>query len=124
MVHQLFGAPDGKKSWQYQLNAKIAASRDTRPKLLLRHNVTSFDARWKTDSRVDQHEQRTEESECTSNTLQTYESLLHYAVTLRQNAQAWTRPYMVHDTEEVSHLIIKSAVLMACKSVIIIHGNV
>ena len=53
--------------------------------------MTSFDARWKTDSVVDQPERRTEHSECYSNTVQTCESLLHYAVTLLQNAQVCTR---------------------------------
>jgi len=57
-------------------------------------NVTSFDARWKTDSKVDQPAQRTEHSECYSKTIHTCESLLHYAVMLRQNAQVCTQPNM------------------------------
>jgi hypothetical protein len=77
---------------QYQINEKLAASVDTRPKLLERRNVTSFDARWKTDSRVDQAEQRAKQGECYSNTVQTCECSLPLPVTLRQNAQVWTRP--------------------------------
>ena len=49
-------------------------------------------ARWKTDSRVDQPAQRTEQGERCNNTVQTCESLIHYAVTMLQNARVWTRP--------------------------------
>jgi hypothetical protein len=33
-IHQVFTAPGGKKSCEYQLNAEIAASTETRPNLL------------------------------------------------------------------------------------------
>jgi len=52
-----------------------------------RCNVTFFDARWKTDSVVDHPERRTHHSECYSNTVHICESVLHYTVTLWQNAQ-------------------------------------
>jgi hypothetical protein len=51
----------------------MAASTETRPNLLKRRNVTLFDARWKTDTKVDQAAQRTEQSECYSSTVQTCE---------------------------------------------------
>jgi hypothetical protein len=41
---------------------------------------------------MDQPEERTEHSECYSNTVHIYESVLHCAVTLRQNGQVCTRP--------------------------------
>jgi hypothetical protein len=40
------------------------------------HQKTSFDARWKTDSKVDQPVQRTKLSECYSNTIHTCESIM------------------------------------------------
>jgi hypothetical protein len=48
---------------QYPLDAKLAASAETRPNLPERRNVPPFDARWKTVSRVDQAEQRAEQGE-------------------------------------------------------------
>jgi hypothetical protein len=48
---------------QYQLDKKLAASAETRPNLLERRNVTSFDSHRKTDSRVDKAEQRAEQGE-------------------------------------------------------------
>jgi hypothetical protein len=58
-------------------------------------NVTSFDARWITDSKVDQPAELIEHSEWHSNTVHTCESLLHYAVTLRQNAQVCARSNVI-----------------------------
>lgn len=49
--------------------------------------VTSFDARWQANSKMNQPAQRTEESECTASSF-TPASPLHYAVTLRQNAKS------------------------------------
>jgi hypothetical protein len=61
---------------QYQLDEKLAASTETRPNLFERRYLTSFDARWKTDSKVDEAAQRTEHGECYSNTVQTCECSL------------------------------------------------
>ena len=55
----------------------------TRANLLWRRNVKVIRCGWKTDSSVDQPEQRIEHRKCSSNTVQTRESLLHYAATLR-----------------------------------------
>jgi hypothetical protein len=46
VIHQPFGAPDGKMSCQYQLKVKIVGSRDTHKKLIYWCNVTSFDVCW------------------------------------------------------------------------------
>jgi hypothetical protein len=86
VIHQLVAAP-GVDIHDYQLAAKFMARTETHPSLLLRDNITSFDVHWKTDSRVDQLMQRTEEGCYYSNTIQNSESLLHCAVALRQNAQ-------------------------------------
>lgn len=51
------------KIFEYQCAAKIVASTETRPNFLWRRDLASFDMRWKTDSRVYQRAQRTEQSE-------------------------------------------------------------
>jgi hypothetical protein len=51
--------------------------------------ILNLDTRWKCMARS----QRTEQIECNGKTDQICESLLHNAVTLWLNIQAWTRPY-------------------------------
>jgi hypothetical protein len=83
-------------------------------------------ARWKTDSKVDQPEQRTEHSECYSNTVHICESVLHYAVTLWKNAQVFTRPNILRNTskslKQKSHtepktLLVKFSVWIKAKAI-------
>jgi hypothetical protein len=57
-----------------QLDARIAASK--RANLLQRRKVKVICGGWKTDSSVDQSDQRTEHSDFSSSTVQTCESLL------------------------------------------------
>ena len=66
--------PVGGKMCEYQLDAKTAASTETRPYLPQRRHVTFCDARWQIDSRLDQPAQQIEQNK--SNTAQTCESLL------------------------------------------------
>ena len=65
-----------------------AASTETRPNLLWRCDVTTFDARWKTDGRVDQPAQR---HGADQRMLQQHGADQRIVVTLRQNARVWTR---------------------------------
>jgi hypothetical protein len=52
VTHQMFAAPGGKIPCEYQPDAKIAASTETRPDFLQRPNVISFDARWQAGSKM------------------------------------------------------------------------
>jgi hypothetical protein len=103
LIHQLFSAPGGKMC-EYQLDAKTAASRKTRPYLPQRRHVTFCDARWQIDSRLDQPAQRIEQNK--SNTVQTCESLLPATLLL------WGRNSVLEDKSSLT--VCNSDTLFNC----------